>query len=54
MEIDSVILVRQAPAAIWHLYDAHLLVEDLTTVALLGIKARCQRCEVLRRNGTPQ
>jgi hypothetical protein len=50
MEIDSVILVRHAQAAIWHLYDAHRLDEDLTTVAPLATKARCQRCEVLRRN----
>jgi hypothetical protein len=52
MEDSSAELVRQARAAIWRLFDAELLDEELATVALLAITIGHRRCKASRTDGT--
>jgi hypothetical protein len=52
MQDRSVELVRQARAAIWRLFDAELLDEELATVALLAITVGHRRYKASRTDET--
>jgi hypothetical protein len=53
MEFYSVELVRQARVAIWRLFDAELLDDDLATSALLTIAIGYRRHQA-GTDGTPR
>ena len=52
MEPYAAELIRQAHAAIWRLFDAELIDEDLATVALLSIAIGYRRVLQQRTDGT--